>query len=330
MKSKTNSINFKSYIFSEPAAEIHFYSNALIKGKKIYLPRSVRAARNLPTMYVSWLSKQSAHLKFRFRFPRIRKFPYINKTLLVFDTWGTSSYYHLLIDHVIPVWITREWFKDELNIDYKEFEYFRVSNNHYSTEISSSTEIFAHFLGKPFHDKISGRFEKLIYGYLYSYRPFHGPNSERKLYPEYSVYLHKFRKTFLKDNEVKSSKLILVPKRYNRDFDFVNDFVERYKDEFNFIHVDFSEKSIQEQIDICSSAKIIFGSEGAAFANQVFMPNGSLIIPVSNQIDRFDFHAPLAAYLNFIFSPILLDEFGKPVTPEREILETLRKFLAKG
>jgi len=37
--------------------------------------------------------------------------------LYIFDTWGIPSYYHLLIDHIIPLWITKNMIETKLNID---------------------------------------------------------------------------------------------------------------------------------------------------------------------------------------------------------------------
>jgi len=329
VKPGPSSAMFERFIFSEPNAEIHIYSNVVIKNKKVYLPRSLRNPRSLPTMYVGWSSKQPSHLKFRHLFRRHKKTRHVEKTLIVFDTWGTSSYYHLLIDHIIPVWITREWLKDKFSVRNEDFEYFRVSNNRYPTELSSADQIFKYFLGKTFSSRIQGQFDRLIHGYLYSYRPFRGPKIEKGFYADYSKYLQKFRLAYVKIITLKYSDLILVPERNNRDFEFVKNFINLYKNEFNFKLVDFSKMTIEDQIEACSTAKIMFGSEGAAFANQLFMPHGSLIMPVSNQVDRFDFHLPLAEYLNFKFSPISLDQTGKPVSPETEIAQTLRDFLAK-
>jgi|688.fasta_scaffold287902_2 hypothetical protein len=329
MKVESKSVTLKKYFFTEPSAEIHCYSNAVVKNNKLYVPRNLKTPVNLPSMYESWISKKSRHLK-RKKLSRItKKVPYFDKSLLVFDTWGTSSYYHLLIDHIIPVWITREWFKNELNVVNQDFEYFRISDNHYPTEISSANEIFEFFLGKKYTEQVCGHFENLIYGYLFSYRPYHGPNYEKRVYPEYQSYLVKFRANFTQAFEPNVSPSILVPTRKDRDFDFVSDFVIRHKETFNFQFVDFSEMSIQEQIRVCNSAAVMFGSEGAAFANQVFMRDKSLVMPVSNQIERFDFHSQLSESLKFRFNPIALDENGLPVLGESEILRILNDFLHK-
>jgi hypothetical protein len=326
MISDSDTSTLEIYQFSEPEAEIHVYSNALILNKRLYLPRSLRSKRKLPTMYKGWFSRQATHLKYKYFFLGKNNSPLIKKTLLIFDTWGTSSYYHLLIDHIIPLWITREWAKDNFTCSSQDFEYFRISQNNYPREINAFNEIFSHFFDKPFLEEVQGKYEQVIYGYLYSYRPYHGPENELHGYLNYSEYLNKFRNTFLSSSKSRSRNLILVPKRLDRDFKFVQDFVDRHAKDFNFQFVDFSKMSIQEQIRICNSARIMFGSEGAAFANIVFMPEKSLIMPVSNQLKRFNFHAPLASYLNFTFAPIVLDESGEPILSEDSILEIISKF----
>jgi hypothetical protein len=138
--------------------------------------------------------------------------------------------------------------------------------------------------------------------------------------------LNKFRTNYVNVKELDSGSLILVPKRLDRNFEFVDNFVTRYEKYFRFKYVDFSKMSVMDQIRICNSARVIFGSEGAAFANQVFMPDNSLVMPVSNQIERIDFHSSLAKYLEFSFYPILVDEFGDSLVGEGEILKILTNF----
>ena len=47
-----------------------------------------------------------------------------NDIVYIFDTWGLSSYYHLLIDHIIPMWITKNIIEEKLNLDFKNKHFF--------------------------------------------------------------------------------------------------------------------------------------------------------------------------------------------------------------
>jgi capsular polysaccharide biosynthesis protein len=81
--------------------------------------------------------------------------------------------------------------------------------------------------------------------------------------------------------------------------------------------------TIKEQIDMASGASAIFGSEGAAFANSIFMENGSLIIPFSREPERFLWHQTISSYVEHDFYPVFLDSFGHPLISEEAILQKL-------
>ena len=69
----------------------------------------------------------------------------------------------------------------------------------------------------------------------------------------------------------------------------------------------------------------MFGCEGAAFANIVFMPTNSIIAPVSDEKERFLFHSPLVNYIQHRFSPILLDSYGNSLQKDDDLLSIFEK-----
>lgn len=277
-----------------------------IDGTNLDLDEANTEALLNASMYESWTEPKRKH----FKLTHARKSPVArvapnNRRLMIFDTWGTSSYYHLLIDHVIPLWMTREVVKSRLP-EFKKFEnisYYRISDHGYPGELGTAQEIFEHFLGKPFRDHICGNFDSAVYGYLFRHRPYHGPNYPNRTFESYGSLLRDFRKSFCAQGTSKE-KYILVPERLDRLQPFVSSFTESHANMFNFRFVDFSKMSISEQIETCSNAYAIFGAEGAAFANQVFLPDGSLCIPVCQEPDRFHFHENLARYCGHDFIPI--------------------------
>jgi len=110
----------------KPSANIMIIKNARINNNNIYYNSNDPIF--LPTMYQSWTVPQRAHINFieDKSINDIRS----NNILYIFDTWGISSYYHLLIDHIIPLWITTKIIEQKLDINSQtKISYYRVSNN---------------------------------------------------------------------------------------------------------------------------------------------------------------------------------------------------------
>lgn len=306
-----------------PEAKIFWIRNCSVKGRSISLSGNIDHGFELPTMYQSWTAPQKNHVVFSFQEQQNEFAIPPFRELMIFDTWGTSSYYHLLIDHIIPIWITREWMRENHGILNGEIDYCRISRNNYPTELSSAQEIFKHFLGKNFLEDASGVYKNLIYGYFFTYRPYLGPNQETTIWNNYKHWLQKFRNKFCISNENKS-EYVIVPQRDTRDFEFVHNFVKKYNGEINFKIVEFSKLSIKEQISLAGGARAMFGSEGAAFANSVFMKNSSLIIPVAQENSRFLFHSALSNYIGQKFLPVHLDQSGASLVDEELVLAHIR------
>jgi len=148
-------------------------------------------------MYQSWTEAPVAHLKIEHSddFPVLLE-PPPQRDLIIFDTWGTSSYYHLLLDHIEPLWITREYLRQSLGIFDGLVDYYRISNNGYQSELETTLDIFQHFLGKRFVEDADGAYRNVVYGYFFSYRPYLGPNLPELFFLNYQRWLSEFRLQF--------------------------------------------------------------------------------------------------------------------------------------
>ena len=219
---------------------------------------------------------------------------------------GISSYYHLLIDHIIPVWITKNIIEKHLNLNSQHKSFFmRISNNKYKKELLNANDIFKYFLNDNYVETISGRFKYIIYGYAYTYRPYHGPVKIDYL-NNYQIMLDKFLNTCLYKNISDDIKYIIIPKRQTRNNNIINLIFLKLNTLFNIKYIDFSTYSIDEQIKLCSNAFAMIGLEGAAFANQIFMPKQSCVICIcdENNLDHIPFQLKLSKYLNHDFNTI--------------------------
>lgn len=318
--------------FNHPRARIHVLSDCHLSADVItlissnrFLDRWYMKTLALPTMYKGWRSRQKSLVSLKgSRGTPKQPSPMLGekKNVLIFDTWGVSSYYHLLIDHIIPIWITSRYL-EEIGIESSSITYYRVSRNNWDEELSAAKQIFKYFLNEEFVESFTGDVKKIVYGYLYSYRPFHGPDAPPKLFPEYKRYLEKFRSEFALPPD-ESEGYVLVPTRTTRTFEFVDNFVAMYGDKINFRLEDMGALTIESQIRVTKNAKAIFGSEGAAFANQVFIAKGSPIIAVATESSRFSFHSTLSEYLENTFLGVILDQKGEP---SEELVEEIFNLL---
>jgi hypothetical protein len=128
----------------------------------------------------------------------------------------------------------------------------------------------------------------------------------------------------LPDKSKNSATLpVIVPLRNNRTFEWVDRFAQKYSHRINFQLVDFSKLTIAEQIKTSANTRGMFGCEGAAFANILFMQGNSCVVPVSNEPYRFIFHSSLAKYIGHRFTPVHLDSSGSPSLTEDDVLRFL-------
>jgi len=294
-----NNVRMMSLHLMEPQVNLMVFENIVNHKNRLQIPSDLINKKFLPTMYQSWTNPQTEHLQFE-PLDILYTHDVPSEVLFIFDTWGCSSYYHLLIDHLIPLWITRSIVGQWLGFDPEKSscQYLRISNNNTTTELPNIDEIFNHIFGRGFSAVISGSFKYVVYGYCYSYRPFHSLTQKTPYFDNYKYYLDNFVNTF---SLARGGPFeVLFPVRSVRNNPFVNFFYDRYKQEFNFRRVDLGKITFKEQIQICGSASCMFGSEGAAFANQVFMPKGSLIICI-NHIPIFGFQSTIADYMEHDF-----------------------------
>jgi hypothetical protein len=198
----------------------------------------------------------------------------------------------------------------KLNINTKfKNAFYRVSNNKYDLALSNNNDIFKHFFQDNYVNNISGKFKYIIYGYAFTYRPYHGPNHQEKYFYNYELMFDKFLNYYCYKNQISQEKYILIPKRINRNNDIINLVYEKLNVHFNVKYIDFADYSIDEQIKICSTAFAMIGMSGAAFANQIFIPKNSCIICMCNShdIDHIKFQSTLSKYLKHDFNTIVLD-----------------------
>lgn len=291
-----------------PYVKVMIVNNARIDKNIIYF-NNQNVNLFLPTMYKCYYSKSEiSHIKFDI--DNTLNDIDNNDILYIFDTWGISSYYHLLIDHIIPVWITKNIIEKKLNITEKNKNYFlRISNNNYNTELESSNEIFKYFLNDNYLENINNKkFKYIIYGYAYTYRPYHGPEFPIIFFNNYQIMVDKFINKF-QNNRICDNKTIIIAKRKTRNNSIIEIIYEKINKNYNVMYIDFSDYSIEEQINICSSSYIMIGMEGASFANQIFMPKNSCLICICNlpQLQNIHFHSTLSKYLNHEFNIISTD-----------------------
>ena len=313
---------------SEPDCSFVVWKNGRIIDKKFCLSDDNRTAFEQASMYESWTEPVVQHFEMvtAEEEPAFSNLPKHSGSLMVFDTWGTSSYYHLLIDHIIPLWATKKYLELKQSEDeFRElFSYYRISTNDYPHELSTINVIFSHFMGSEFLENVSGEYDNIVYGYLYPFRPHRGPKYENRIFENYRQYLRMFRDEF-RYKSPSEDRVILVPERADRKQKFVEYFTNKYKDEFNFKSVDFGKLTIEEQIKICGQASGIFGAEGAAFANQVFLPENAFCIPVCKEPHRFLFHENLANYCGHKFLAVN-PRFYNKAKCEQQILQVLNAF----
>lgn len=245
---------------------------------------------------------------------------------VAFDTWGITSYYHLLIDTVIPLWATKLFLSDVYKIDtFKDPVWWQISNNGSEEQLKSTQDIFNFFLGSPAKSSPNLVAAEVCYGYLSGCRPYLGPRYKFELRPWVKYYMDRFRDQFIsKDSSL--SSVILVPKRNDRLMSFVPYFVDKYSDRYEFKEIDFGAMDVSEQIFHCGSAAGMFGAEGAAFSNQVFLHDGSLVAPVSNKRHKFLFHKPLSLYCGHHFVEVLSRESVEYKSLEYECLNSFDNF----
>jgi hypothetical protein len=289
-----------------PAASIMIIKNARINNNIIYYNNN--SPNFLPTMYESWRDPQTEHIQFM-EDKSIHDISN-NNILYIFDTWGISSYYHLLIDHIIPLWITTKIIEQKVDINLQtKKHYYRVSNNNYTTSLSNSNEIFKFIFNDNWVDNIHGNFKYIIYGYAFTYRPYHGPKYELKYYENYKNFINHFQNSYFYKNPMEQEKYIIIPKRITRNNSIIEIIFKKLNPLFKIKYIDFSEHSINEQVILSASAFAFIGMEGAAFSNQIFMPkNSCLICILPNDTDNSAFHSTLSKYLQNKFYSFCLNE----------------------
>jgi Glycosyltransferase 61 len=323
---KTKIIN---YTLNEPDNSIMIIENGIIDNNNIYVDNTDKIF--LPTMYKGWGSLQKSHINFITS--NNEKIINNNNVLYIFDTWGMSSYYHLLIDHIIPLWVTKKlmeeyFFKNKIKIDNSDF--LRISNNDYNKELSISKDIFKYFIGKDFTENIKGEYKYIIYGYCYNYKPLNIIDYDYinqriyydiEYYPKYKYMLDLFISQYTPLSYI-SEKYIIIAERLNRTYEHMDKIYNDLNKLYNVKMIDFSKYTVEEQIKLCMPAWAMIGCEGAAFANMIFMKENSLIISLDNS-DKI-FFKQLSNYMDHRYYVIKYEN-----TEYNIIVDNIKKLLLK-
>lgn len=317
--SSSNKMNMIKYKIQSPDSVVMILENCSIDNNIITVNEEIHRNIFLPTMWHGWDQPQPQHIRFKMENTNTSeqdeiKSPDNNDILYIFDTWGTSSYYHLLIDHLFPLWTTKKYIESFLSKQLKIIgtsHYYRVSNNNYHPELSTIKYIFQDIFKKPFVENIKGNFKYIIFGYFYNHRPFTTPfqTVNELWYPTLQEDLSEFvvAQRNLK-NEALENKYILIPIRETRQFPGIKLICEMLKRSYNVKMVDFGKYTFKEQIELCESAWALIGCEGAAFSNQIFMDKKSLVVCIVEDVcfDGVLFHSAVARYMEHDFKTVYL------------------------
>lgn len=309
--------NIQKLSLKDPNVDLMIIENAYIKENKIDILKKNKKDIFYPTMYKSWCNKINEYIIFEEK-DSIEPVDN-NEILIIFDSFGLSSYYHLLIDTIIPVWITKKIVSNYLNLNTNyNYNFLNISDKSRENKLKNANNIFKYFLNNNYTDYINNKYKYIIYGYCYDYRPYHGPFISLRYFPKYQFMFDAFYDTFSL-NENNKEKYIVIASRSTRSYRYMNticDIVSKY---YTTKIVDFSEYSIEEQIEISKNAWAIIGSEGAAFSNQIFMEKKSLLICIG---ETHKFHSSLSQYLEHDF-------YNLPMESENcvnDILDIIKKF----
>ena len=285
-------------VLEEPNAELMIIENGYIKKNTIFVKKDNLKNIFHPTLYKGWYdNKIINYIKFKEK-DKISDVEN-NEILFIFNSFGCSSYYHLLIDTIIPLWITKNIIFEYLNIDKnKRVHFLNISDKSSKINLKNRKTIFKYFLNNNYTEtKTTSKYKYIIYGYCYNHRPYHGPKEIHKIYPNYQDIFNKFYNTFTPTQDIKE-KYIIIPLRTDRSYKDMDKLCETVSKYYKTKIVDFSNYSIEEQIKLSNDAWAMIGSEGAAFSNQIFMKKKSIIICIGGE---YSFHSSVSTYLEHIF-----------------------------
>jgi hypothetical protein len=304
-------------------AKVVVIKNGRINNGVIYLSKNTSV--ELPTLFTPWrIPEIIERTIMRFEKKPLQLIRHTNKAdvLYVFDTWGLTSYYHLLIDTIIPLWITKRSFDNHIGLDNYTSRYYRFSDNGFPHDLPTIYEIFQYFFGESFTNRELGSYSYIVYGYFYTHRPYQGPDYEFRHSQVYQAELNEFIKAFrLPSNE----RYILVAKRtgVTRNYSEMDEVVDLLSRAYPVKYVDFFTLSIRQQIETCAGAYVLIGMEGAAFANQIFLQDRSTIIVLLNAIDDrhqyLRFHSDLAKYAGHAYFQIEITDETTPTSLVEQI-----------
>lgn len=238
--------------------------------------------------------------------------------IIIFNSWGTTSRYHAIIDSAFPLWATVQTLKSRFNVSTKDLTLLNMSplcdNEPHdkalepiilalfgSYEYPRSDEIGAAVL--PSNN--SQQYNILVYGFLYGWRPYRN----HKLH--YNIRLGHFFRAFAADlkskllkeslnsqnspvelnniHNVSSVKISFIDRGPAKDFDVMKRVLARKDLMLNAflkedMQISFSLFGIgdlstyQQQAAYSSRVSILIGAEGAGFIQQLFLPINSILV----------------------------------------------------
>jgi len=303
---------------TDPDAKVAIIKDGIVNNGVVYVSKSISV--DIPTLYTPWwIPKTIERTIMRFEKNPLQLIRHTNKAdvLYVFDTWGTTSYYHLLIDTILPLWITKRSFDTYTKLNNYTCQYFRFSNNGFQNDLPAIHEIFRYFFGKKFEDNESGSYSHIVYGYFYTHRPYNRYEFQHS--QTYQTELNDFIKTFRLTSD---ERYILVSKRTTRNYAGMDEVVKLLCEIYPVKYIDFSTLSIRQQIELCAGAYVLIGMEGAAFANQIFLQDHSTLVVLWNDSARqlhLRFHSDLAKYTGHTYFAIEITDETTPTSLVEQI-----------
>ena len=257
--------------------------------------------------------------------------------VIISNSWGTISAYHTISDVLFSLYVTIWKFQHSFNITIKTITFLNLSPNCNSEPHEIRLKPYVEALyGDHSYENTTGSlsntfnnsnnsstyFKYLIYGLHYVSRPYtRDYNQEAYHYSKDigTLYRHFADDLFAKilqnrfktyadfGNNISSISLHVIDrKKIGMDDRAINKnlFDELFREmNMNVTFFDFGRGSlisIEKQAQFTSEMKVLIGTEGAGFANQVFMPYNSILIilHLPKWKSNFD-RRPLGEYGNY-------------------------------
>jgi hypothetical protein len=279
---------FKSYNFAIPKLiyikKIIYYPNFL--NRYIGFAYSQNASKLIPDWHINkksslWLHSHLLKINLSKRFFILpiyilkvfyffKKKYYFNlkkNDVLIFGVYP-KVYFHQIIDYILRIVYLKKKFKKIKNI-YLPIELKKILNSY------PYKKIFSNFSFKYLENNIEYHFNNATYlSYIDHFKS--------NLYLEKSIYyLNQYFKNIIKLK--KNNDYIYISRNNSyRNLLNENDLFDELKT-FGFKKFFFEKMSYQQQINLCSEAKIIISYHGSGLTNLIFAKKNCLVIEIFNK-----------------------------------------------